>query len=148
MIIIDLQNRWFWRVLNMNDLSFIHGLFLFQQISRVSIDSLWKTVVPSSLTNLKAKSPVNYASSVSLYEVYKLTLRDVDKTVADMRMEAIKKDFTIIDVDPDIAEEAARISHRLRTPMTDSLIMATAKSLQVVCVTDDPHFTEVKRVWV
>ena len=47
-----------------------------------------------------------------------------------------------------IAEEGARISHRLRTPMADSLIMATSKSLRVSCVTDDPHFTEVKCVWI
>jgi hypothetical protein len=32
--------------------------------------------------------------------------------------------------------------------MADSLIMATSKSLRVSCVTDDPHFTEVKRVWI
>ena len=89
-----------------------------------------------------------YASSISLYEVYKLTISQEDRTVADLRVDSIKKEFKIIDVDPDIAEEAARISHRVKVPMVDALIMATARKLRVPCATDDPHFTEVKRVWV
>jgi hypothetical protein len=32
--------------------------------------------------------------------------------------------------------------------MADALIMATARKLRVSCATDDPHFTEVKRIWV
>jgi len=40
------------------------------------------------------------------------------------------------------------MSHRLRIPMADSLIMATAKRYNLACVTDDPHFSEVKRIWV
>jgi predicted nucleic acid-binding protein len=89
-----------------------------------------------------------YASSISLYEVYKLTISQEDRTVADLRVDSIKKEFKIIDVDPEIAEEAARISHRVKVPMADALIMATARKLRVPCATDDPHFTEVKRVWV
>jgi predicted nucleic acid-binding protein len=89
-----------------------------------------------------------YASSISLYEVYKLTISQEDRTVADIRVDSIKKEFKIIDVDPEIAEEAARISHRVKVPMADALIMATARKLRVPCATDDPHFTELKRVWV
>jgi predicted nucleic acid-binding protein len=68
--------------------------------------------------------------------------------VAELRARTIANEYTIADVSAQIAEEGARISHRLRIPMADSLIMATAKSLRVPCVTDDPHFTEVKRVWI
>jgi len=68
--------------------------------------------------------------------------------VAELRARTIANEYTIADVNAQIAEEGARISHRLRIPMADSLIMATAKSLRVPCVTDDPHFTEVKRVWI
>jgi len=88
------------------------------------------------------------ASSISLYEVYKLTISQEDRTVADIRVDSIKKEFTIVDVDPEIAEEAARISHCVKVPMADALIMATARKLRVPCATDDPHFTEVKRIWV
>lgn len=88
------------------------------------------------------------ASSISVYEVYRLTLAHEDKTVAQLRANTIEKDFTIVEVDSGIAEEGARIGHKLRIPMADALIMATAKRLRVPCVTDDPHFTEVKRVWI
>lgn len=89
-----------------------------------------------------------YASSISLYEVYKLTISQEDRTVADLRVDSIKKEFSIVDVDSQIAEEGARISSRLRVPMADALIMATARKLRVPCATDDPHFTEVKRIWI
>jgi predicted nucleic acid-binding protein len=94
----------------------------------------------------KAKTP--YASSISIYEVYKLTVEHEDKEVAELRARTIAREYTIVDVSSEIAEEGARISHRLRVPMADSLIMATSKNLRVSCVTDDPHFTEVKRVWI
>ena len=93
-------------------------------------------------------SKTTYASAISIYEVYKLTISEEDRAVAEIRVNSIKKEFTIIDVDPTIAEEAARISHRVRVPMADALIMATARKLRVPCATDDPHFTEVKRIWV
>ncbi len=106
---------------------------------------------PEQLNKLKSifyGSKTAFASSISLYEVYKLTISEEDRTVAEIRVNSIKKEFTIIDVDPMIAEEAARISHRVKVPMADALIMATARKLRVPCATDDPHFTEVKRIWV
>ena len=89
-----------------------------------------------------------FASSITLYEVYKLSISQEDRTVAELRVNSIKKQFRIINVDPEIAEEAARVSHRVKIPMADALIMATARKLRVPCATDDPHFTEVKRIWV
>jgi toxin FitB len=89
-----------------------------------------------------------FASSITLYEVYKLTIGQEDRTVAELRVNSIKKEFKIVDVDPEIAEEAARVSHRVKVPMADALIMATARKLRVPCATDDPHFTEVKRIWI
>jgi len=90
----------------------------------------------------------HFASSISLYEVYRLTISREDRAVADLRVRTIRKQFTIVDVDSEIAEEGARISHKVKVPMADALIMATAKQLRVPCATDDPHFTEVRKVWV
>jgi toxin FitB len=104
-----------------------------------------------TVNKLKAiydRSNTAYASSVSIYEVFRQTIEHEDMQVAELRATAIVKEFAIVDVDAEIAEEGARISHRLRIPMADSLIMATSKRLHVSCVTDDPHFTEVKRVWI
>jgi len=89
-----------------------------------------------------------FASSITLYEVYKLSISQEDRTVAELRVNSIRKEFTIINVDPEIAEEAARVSNRVKIPMAGALIMATARKLRVPCATDDPHFTEVKRIWV
>jgi predicted nucleic acid-binding protein len=106
---------------------------------------------PETTRKLKAifeKAKTAFASSVSIYEIYKQSLEHDDKAVAELRTRTISNEYTIVDVSAEIAEEGARISHRLRIPMADSLIMATSKSLRVSCVTDDPHFTEVKRVWI
>jgi len=92
--------------------------------------------------------PKPYVSTISLHEVYKLTTAHDGRAVADLRVDTIKKQFKMIDVDSEIAEEGARIGHKSKVPMADALIMATAKRLRVPCVTDDPHFTEVKKVWV
>jgi len=93
-----------------------------------------------------SKKPM--VSPITVYEIHKLSLEKEGNTVAELRTATIKKEFTVADLSSEIAEEGARIGHRLRVPMADALIMATAKELGVACVTDDPHFTEVKKVWV
>jgi predicted nucleic acid-binding protein len=100
------------------------------------------------LRTIYERSKTAYASSVSIYEVFRQTLEREDMQVAELRTKTIMNEFTVVDVGVEIAEEGARISHRLKVPMADSLIMATAKHLRVPCVTDDPHFSEVKRVWI
>jgi len=102
----------------------------------------------SKLKTLLERSKSAYVSSITIYEVFKLTLASEDKTTAKLRVNTIANEYEVIEVDSEIAEEGASISHRLRIPMADSLIMATAKQLHISCVTDDPHFTEVKRIWI
>lgn len=102
-------------------------------------------------TRLKAifdRAKTAYASSVTIYEIYKQTLANEGKTVARLRASTITRDFDVLDVDSQIAEGGAELSHKLRIPMADALIMATAKRFDLPCVTDDPHFTEVRRVWI
>lgn len=94
----------------------------------------------------RSKSPC--ASSITIYEVSKLTLASEGKDVAKLRVGTIERDFEIVDVGSDIAEEGAEMSLRLRIPMADALIMATSKRLRLPCVTDDPHFSEVKTIWI
>jgi predicted nucleic acid-binding protein len=100
------------------------------------------------LKTLFDKSKSAYASSITIYEIYKQTLANEDRTVARLRAATIGRDFDVIDVDSQIAEEGAEVSHRLRIPMADALIMATAKRFNLSCVTDDPHYSEVKRIWI
>jgi toxin FitB len=102
------------------------------------------------LRSIFEKSKRRVVSSVTIYEVHKLTLENEGESVAQLRVNTIKKDFEVIDVNSSIAEEGARIAHRTRNPMADSLIMATAKELRLPCVTDDPHYKdhEIKTVWI
>jgi len=102
----------------------------------------------SKLKSMLDRSRSAYVSSITIYEVFKLTIASEDKTAAKLRVNTIANEYKVIDVDSEIAEEGASISHRLRIPMANSLIMATAKQLHLSCVTDDPHFTEVKRTWI
>jgi predicted nucleic acid-binding protein len=94
----------------------------------------------------RSESPT--ASSITIYEVSKLSMAAEGKDVADLRCRTIEGEFDIVDVDSGVAELGAEISHRLKVPMADALIMATAKRLRLPCVTDDTHFSEVKTVWV
>ena len=93
------DTRYFWAVFTSKNPEFLKKL---------------RTIFDSSKTT--------YASSISLYEVYKLTISEEDRTVAEIRVNSIEKEFTIIDVDPMIAEEAARISHRVKVPMASSAL--------------------------
>ncbi len=87
-------------------------------------------------------------SSISIYEVYRLSLTEEGRDVAELRASTITKEFTAVDVSPEIAKEGARMSHETKVPMADALIMATAKQLHVPCVTDDPHFSAMKPIWI
>ncbi|MDG6921386.1 MAG: PIN domain-containing protein [Nitrososphaerota archaeon] len=102
----------------------------------------------SRLKTLLEKSKSAFASSVTIYEVYKLTLAGEGRAVAKLRTDTIEKEFDVIDIDKEIAEQGAEISHKLHVPMADALIMATSKRLRLPCVTDDPHFAEVRKVWI
>src|SRR5207245_10148977 len=77
----------------------------------------------SKLRSILDESKNAFASTVSLYEIYKLTLSDEDRTVADLRVASVKKEFTIVDVDTEITENGERISHRVSSPMTTGQIM-------------------------
>jgi predicted nucleic acid-binding protein len=81
------DTRYFWAVFTSKNPEFLKKL---------------RTIFDSSKTT--------YASAISIYEVYKLTISEEDRTVAEVRVNSIKKEFTIMDVDPMIAEEAARIA--------------------------------------
>lgn len=94
-----------------------------------------------------------YVSSITFHEVYRLALEAEGREVAEMRVEAIKRDFEIIAVDYDIAVESAKIKHQKGRdfPLADSLIAATARLRKLICVTDEKHFQridDVRTAWL
>lgn len=114
----------------------------------------WARLTPSKPDQLQKfreifdRAHQRFVSSITLFEIIKLSIEKEGKDVANIRALAIQREFKVVDVDAEIASEGAKLGARLRIPMADALIMATAKKLEVPCVTDDPHYTEVKRVWI
>jgi predicted nucleic acid-binding protein len=100
------------------------------------------------LRSLTYRSKSKFVSVITIYEVYKISLEEQGKDVAKIRTEAIEREFEVVGIDTETARDGASLSSKLRIPMADSLIMATAKKLKIPCVTDDPHFSEVKRIWI
>ena len=100
------------------------------------------------LKSLLVERRHRFVSSITLYEIYKLSIAKEGKDVAELRCNLVKKDMQVVSVDSRIAEEAARMSHQREIPMADALIIATAKVVGAECVTDDPHFRFVETRWV
>jgi predicted nucleic acid-binding protein len=90
-------------------------------------------------------------SSVTIYEVYKLSLEAEDKQTAELRIRLLRQDFTIVNVDWAIAKEAALVWKKYKVPMADAIIAATAMRMKAPCVTNDEHplnMKELKTRWV
>ncbi|MGA2461098.1 MAG: PIN domain-containing protein [Candidatus Bathyarchaeia archaeon] len=99
----------------------------------------------------KAKSFVSknkdrYVSTLTIHETYLLSLRKEGRETARMRLQVLLDTFRTLDVNAEIAVAAAELRHGHKIPMADGVIAATCKSLQAKCVTDDPHFQELKEI--
>ena len=93
-----------------------------------------------------------YASAITIHEVYRVSLEGEGRDVAKMRKATIERDFEIIDVDSDIAAEAAeiKVAQGRNFPLADAIIGATALLRKLTCFTDDEHIKilKVKTCWV
>lgn len=87
-------------------------------------------------------------SAIVVHEIYKLTLEKEGREVADHRIRLIEKDFKIINVDSQIAKISAELRHRYKIPMADSIIAATAREHELICITDDMHLKQIKEIEV
>jgi len=87
-----------------------------------------------------------FISTVVIHEVYRLTLRREGRETATLRIALLKQDFKVIPVTSEIAEFSAELRQRYDLSMGDSMIAATASSLKGVCVSDDPHFKQIKEI--
>ena len=92
-----------------------------------------------------------YVSAVVVHEVYQLSLVREGRETAKLRAVLMKKSFQIIPVDDQVAQISAELRHKYKLSMGDSMIAATASMLNAICVSDDPHFQqikEIKTVWL
>jgi predicted nucleic acid-binding protein len=92
------------------------------------------------------KRKEKYISAIVIHELYKLSLVREGRETAKLRATLMKKDFQVVPVDDQIAQISAELRQKYNLSMGDSMIAATASLLKAVCITDDPHFKQIKEI--
>ena len=87
-----------------------------------------------------------YVSAIVIHELFKYSLSLEGREIAELKIALLKDAFDVVSVDSQIAQVSAELRHKYKLSMGDSMIAATAASLGAVCITDDPHFRQVKEV--
>ena len=80
--------------------------------------------------------------TISLYEVFKRVLQQRGEGPA-LQAVAMMEQGQVIDLNSAIALLGAKLSHELKQPMADSLILATARSHQATLWTQDDDFSAI-----
>jgi predicted nucleic acid-binding protein len=109
------------------------------------------------LLGLMARYQPKLVSTITLFEIYKLSLEREGKDAAETRTARMRRQFEVTPVTDPVAIRGAQLKHAAKVrsnedvPMADSLIAATGILSKAVCITDSPHFDkipQVKRKWV
>ena len=82
---------------------------------------------------------------VIVFEVVKVILRESGEDQALQALAAMQR-ATVVDLTPQLATAAARLSLRHSLPMADSLILATARAHDATMWTQDAHFSKLPSV--
>lgn len=83
--------------------------------------------------------------SLTLFEVFKRVAQQRDEGAA-LRAVAVMEQGTVVDLGPEIAVAAARLSLGLKMPMADSVILATAREYDAELWTQDADFDGLEGV--
>ena len=83
--------------------------------------------------------------AISILEVFKWVLREHSEAQA-IQAAAVMQRGRVVDLDSRLAIAAAQLSHALRLPMADSVILATARSHQARLYTMDSDFQGIHDV--
>ena len=78
---------------------------------------------------------------ITIYEVFKKVLREKGEGEA-LQVASLMQSGTVVNLDADLALEAARYS----LPLADSIILATAIAHEAVLWTQDDHFRDLPNV--
>jgi predicted nucleic acid-binding protein len=83
--------------------------------------------------------------SITLLEVFKRIAQQRDEALA-LKYIAVMQQGEVIDLDPALALRAAAAGLRHKLPLADSIIYATAQSVQGIVWTQDADFKELDGV--
>ena len=84
--------------------------------------------------------------AITLYEVFKRLLREPDGESLGLRVVAAMQRGNVVELDAELALEAARIAYERRLAMADSVILATAYQHGATVLTQDSDFEGIRRV--
>jgi predicted nucleic acid-binding protein len=87
-----------------------------------------------------------YVSAIVVHEIYNLAIKREGRETAKNQVAHLKEEFEVVPVDDQIAQISAELRHKYHLSMGDSMIAATAFVLKAVCITDDPHFEQIKEI--
>jgi len=85
-------------------------------------------------------------STINLAEIYHWVLLHYDEKTAEEKLITIRKKCFIMPVEEEIAIEAAKIKHKTKMALADSIILATAKQAKAKILTGDADFRGLKDV--
>ena len=83
--------------------------------------------------------------TVIVFEVTKVLLRESGEDQALQAVAAMQR-ATVVDLTPQLATAAAKLSLRHSLPMADSIILATAQAHNATIWTQDAHFSQLPHV--
>ncbi len=83
--------------------------------------------------------------TICLLEVFKRMLREKGEDAA-LDVVGQMRQGLVVDLDPDLALEAARLGIELKLPLADSAILATARLHKAMLWTQDEHFESMEGV--
>lgn len=78
--------------------------------------------------------------SISIYEVFKRLLAEPDGEEAALRVVAAMQRGRVVELDAELALEAAKTSWEMKLPMADSIILSTARTHGATVWTQDRDF--------
>jgi predicted nucleic acid-binding protein len=83
--------------------------------------------------------------TVTIYEVFKVILRETSENEALQAVVAMQKG-TVVDLNAPLAIAASKLSLELNLPMADSVILATAQEFKAILWTQDSDFKKISNV--
>ena len=83
--------------------------------------------------------------SVTIYEVFKVVLRESNENNALQAVMAMQKG-TVVDLTASLALAASKLSLEYNLPMADSIILATAQEFNAIIWTQDSDFKNLRNV--
>ena len=103
-------------------------------------------ILDQTRREIDSRGSEKLVSVITIHEFYRLNLERAGRQVATIRTTMIEDAFEVVDVNKEIALEAAELRKRYAVPMGDGLIAATTKIIGGLCVTDDPHIRGMKEI--